>query len=94
MSSTETLFILGSRANKALGLGGPGRARLYTKHPELFKYSVKDREDKEWLGKQHGLVPAGSSVGGKACYVMVLNDVLELAAAEEVSRIHPNYESA
>ena len=39
-------------------------------------------------------MPAGSSVGGKACYVMVLNDVLELAAAEEVSRIHPNYESA
>jgi hypothetical protein len=54
---------------------------------------VKDREDKEWLGKQHGLVPAGSSVGGKACYVMVLNDVLELAAAEEYAS-HPRRKPA
>jgi deoxynucleotidyltransferase terminal-interacting protein 1 len=32
----ETLFILGSRANKALGFGQT-RGRLYIKHPELFK---------------------------------------------------------
>ena len=32
----ETLFILGSRANKALGYGQT-RGRLYIKHPELFK---------------------------------------------------------
>merc|ERR1712223_908287 len=88
LNASETLFILGSRANKALGLGGPGRARLYTKHPDLFKYSIKDREDKEWLGKQSGLVPIGSSVGGKACYVMVLQDILELAATDEYSS-HP-----
>ena len=88
LKSDETLFVLGSRANKALGLGGPGRARLYTKHPDLFKYSIKDREDKEWLGKQSGLVPAGSSVGGKACYVMVLQDILELAATDEYAS-HP-----
>ena len=88
LKSKETLFVLGSRANKALGLGGPGRARLYTKHPDLFKYSIKDREDKEWLGKQSGLVPIGSSVGGKACYVMVLQDILELAATDEYSS-HP-----
>ena len=88
LKADETLFVLGSRANKALGLGGPGRARLYTKHPDLFKYSVKDREDKEWLGKQSGLVPVGSSVGGKACYVMVLQDILELAATDEYAS-HP-----
>lgn len=35
--TTETLFILGSRANKALGFGQT-RGRLYMKHPELFKY--------------------------------------------------------
>ena len=33
----DTLFILGSRANKALGYGQT-RGRLYIKHPELFKY--------------------------------------------------------
>ena len=32
----ETLFILGSKANKALGYGQT-RGRLYIKHPELFK---------------------------------------------------------
>jgi len=83
LNASETQFILGSRANKALGLGGPGRARLYTKHPDLFKYSIKDREDKEWLAKQSGLIAPGSSVGGKACYVMVLQDILELASTDE-----------
>jgi len=88
LNASETLFILGSRANKALGLGGPGRARLYTKHPDLFKYSIKDREDKEWLAKQSGLIAPGSSVGGKACYVMVLQDILELASTDEYAS-HP-----
>ena len=32
----DTLFILGSRANKGLGFGQT-RGRLYIKHPELFK---------------------------------------------------------
>ena len=36
--NADTLFILGSKANKALGLGQT-RGRLYMKHPELFKYS-------------------------------------------------------
>ncbi|XP_026545391.1 deoxynucleotidyltransferase terminal-interacting protein 1 [Notechis scutatus] len=37
---TETTsFVLGSRANKALGMGGT-RGRLYIKHPHLFKVSV------------------------------------------------------
>ncbi|NXQ80333.1 TDIF1 protein, partial [Nyctibius grandis] len=31
-----TTFVLGSRANKALGMGGT-RGRLYIKHPHLFK---------------------------------------------------------
>ena len=88
LNPAETLFVLGSRANKALGLGGPGRARLYTKHPDLFKYSIKDREDKEWLAKQSGLIAPGSSVGGKACYVMVLQDILELASTDEYAS-HP-----
>ncbi|KAE8575541.1 hypothetical protein XENTR_v10003871 [Xenopus tropicalis] len=32
----RTTFVLGSRANKALGMGGT-RGRIYIKHPELFK---------------------------------------------------------
>ena len=88
LKAEETLFVLGSRANKALGLGGPGRARLYTKHPDLFKYSIKDRDEKEWLARQSGLFPAGSSVGGKSCYVMVLQDILELASTDEYAS-HP-----
>ena len=63
--TSETLFVLGSKANKALGLGQT-RGRLYMKHPELFKYSG-DAEDKEWLTKNQVM----STTGGKA-YLMVL----------------------
>jgi deoxynucleotidyltransferase terminal-interacting protein 1 len=58
---TETLFILGSRANKALGFGQT-RGRLYIKHPELFKYSG-DQTDKEWLAKASLM----ATTGGKVC---------------------------
>jgi deoxynucleotidyltransferase terminal-interacting protein 1 len=50
---------------------------LYTKHPELFKYSG-DQEDKEWLAR-HNLMPP---TGGKA-YLMVLEDIQELADTDE-----------
>ena len=71
--TAETTFILGSRANKALGLGQT-RGRLYMKHPELFKYSG-DTEDKEWLTKNHVM----STTGGKA-YLMVLQVLLLIQA--------------
>ncbi|XP_070600424.1 deoxynucleotidyltransferase terminal-interacting protein 1 isoform X2 [Erythrolamprus reginae] len=42
---TETTnFVLGSRANKALGMGGT-RGRLYIKHPHLFKAYLLLEED-------------------------------------------------
>jgi len=78
---TDTLFILGSRANKALGFGQT-RGRLYIKHPELFKYSG-DQTDKEWLAKASLM----ATTGGKA-YLMVLDDILELAESPEYSS-HP-----
>jgi deoxynucleotidyltransferase terminal-interacting protein 1 len=56
---------------------GQTRGRLYTKHPELFKYSG-DQEDKEWLAR-HNLMPP---TGGKA-YLMVLEDIQELADTDE-----------
>jgi len=77
----DTLFILGSRANKALGFGQT-RGRLYIKHPELFKYSG-DQTDKEWLAKANLM----ATTGGKA-YLMVLKDILDLAESPEYSS-HP-----
>ena len=77
----NTLFILGSRANKALGFGQT-RGRLYIKHPELFKYSG-DQMDKEWLAKANLM----ATTGGKA-YLMVLSDILQLAQSPEYSS-HP-----
>jgi deoxynucleotidyltransferase terminal-interacting protein 1 len=79
--TTDTLFILGSKANKALGFGQT-RGRLYMKHPELFKYSG-DQEDKEWLAKNQLM----STTGGKA-YLMVLEDILELANSPDYAS-HP-----
>lgn len=64
------------RANKVLGFGQT-RGRLYTKHPELLKYSG-DTEDKEWLSR-HNLMPP---TGGIA-YLLILEDVKELAESEE-----------
>lgn len=79
--SGDTLFILGSRANKALGFGQT-RGRLYIKHPELFKYSG-DQTDKEWLAKANLM----ATTGGKA-YLMVLQDILDLVESPEYSA-HP-----
>lgn len=79
--SANTLFILGSRANKALGFGQT-RGRLYIKHPELFKYSG-DQADKEWLAKANLM----ATTGGKA-YLMVLQDILDLVESPEYSS-HP-----
>lgn len=78
----STLFIMGARANKVLGFGQT-RGRLYTKHPELLKYSG-DTEDKEWLSR-HNLMPP---TGGIA-YLLLLEDVKELAESEEY-RHNPN----
>ncbi|CAE1324637.1 DNTTIP1 [Acanthosepion pharaonis] len=78
----ETLFVMGARANKALGFGAT-RGRLYIKHPELFKYSG-DQDDKQWLFDHHHM-PA---IGGKA-YILLYNDIQSLANTEEY-RDNPN----
>ncbi|XP_046396928.1 uncharacterized protein LOC124163859 isoform X2 [Ischnura elegans] len=79
---SQTLFVMGARANKALGFGQM-RGRLYIKHPELFKYSG-DQEDKEWLTRNHLMPPTG----GKA-YLMIVEDIRQLAETEEY-RNNPN----
>ncbi|XP_072163416.1 deoxynucleotidyltransferase terminal-interacting protein 1-like [Diadema setosum] len=73
---SDTKFVMGAKANKALGLGAT-RGRLYIKHPELFKYAG-DQDDKQWLYDGH-LMPA---TGGKA-YILLLDDVLDLAETDE-----------
>ncbi|CAH8476993.1 unnamed protein product [Heterobilharzia americana] len=42
-----TQFALGSSANTWLGMG-TARGRIYSKHPELFRYAC-DNDDKAWL---------------------------------------------
>ncbi|XP_032897548.1 deoxynucleotidyltransferase terminal-interacting protein 1 [Amblyraja radiata] len=75
--NSSTTFALGSRANKALGMGGT-RGRIYIKHPELFKYSA-DSQDKHWLGEKHHM-PA---TGGKMAYLLIEDDIRELAANDD-----------
>uniref|UniRef100_A0A4X1U096 Deoxynucleotidyltransferase terminal-interacting protein 1 n=1 Tax=Sus scrofa TaxID=9823 RepID=A0A4X1U096_PIG len=55
-----TTFVLGSRANKALGMGGT-RGRIYIKHPHLFKYAA-DPQDKHWLAEQHHMRATGGKM--------------------------------
>ncbi|XP_075218145.1 deoxynucleotidyltransferase terminal-interacting protein 1 [Lycorma delicatula] len=82
--SKDTLFILGQRATKVLGLGHM-RGRLFLKHPELFKYSG-DQEDWDWLSNQKvNIIPF--SQGNP--YIMLFEDIKELAQSEEY-RCSPN----
>jgi deoxynucleotidyltransferase terminal-interacting protein 1 len=67
----DTKFVLGSRANKALGFGMT-RGRLYTKHADLFRY-IGDMEDKQWLS-EHKLMPTS---GGRA-YLLIMQDIDDL----------------
>lgn len=73
--TTDTKFVLGSKANKALGFGAL-RGRLYTKHPNLFRY-IGDGEDKVWLSER-GLMPPA---GGRA-YLLVKEDIEELLQSQ------------
>lgn len=72
-----TNFVLGSRANKALGMGGT-RGRIYLKHPELFKYTV-DPQDKQWLTEKQHM----RATGGKMVYLLLEEDILDLSATDE-----------
>lgn len=74
--TADTRFVLGSKANKALGFGAT-RGRLYTKHADLFRY-IGDQEDKQWLHDNHLMPPAG----GRA-YLLIREDILDLIESEE-----------
>ncbi|XP_074867557.1 deoxynucleotidyltransferase terminal-interacting protein 1 isoform X4 [Carettochelys insculpta] len=73
----STTFVLGSRANKALGMGGT-RGRLYIKHPHLFKYAA-DPQDKHWLAEQQHM----RATGGKMAYLLIEEDIRDLAASDD-----------
>ncbi|XP_028591512.2 deoxynucleotidyltransferase terminal-interacting protein 1 isoform X2 [Podarcis muralis] len=72
-----TTFVLGSRANKALGMGGT-RGRLYIKHPHLFKYAA-DAQDKHWLAEQQHM----RATGGKMAYLLLEEDIQDLALSDD-----------
>ncbi|XP_028905185.1 deoxynucleotidyltransferase terminal-interacting protein 1 isoform X1 [Ornithorhynchus anatinus] len=74
---STTTFVLGSHANKALGMGGT-RGRIYIKHPHLFKYAA-DPQDKHWLAEQHHM----RATGGKLAYLLIEEDIRDLAASDE-----------
>merc|ERR1719427_1967553 len=74
--TTETKFVMGTKANKALGLGAT-RGRIYMKHPELFKYSG-DHEDKKWMVKNNCM----QATGGKNTFIMIADDVVTLYQKE------------
>ncbi|KAK2496674.1 hypothetical protein MC885_002949 [Smutsia gigantea] len=73
----STTFVLGSRANKALGMGGT-RGRIYIKHPYLFKYAA-DPQDKHWLAEQHHM----RATGGKMAYLLIEEDIRDLALSDD-----------
>ncbi|XP_077386237.1 deoxynucleotidyltransferase terminal-interacting protein 1-like [Festucalex cinctus] len=73
----STTFVLGSRANKALGMGGT-RGRIYIKHADLFKYAA-DTKDKQWLAERHHM----RATGGKMAYLLIEEDVQDLAHGDD-----------
>ncbi|KAK2861571.1 hypothetical protein Q5P01_001104 [Channa striata] len=70
-------FVLGSRANKALGMGGT-RGRIYIKHADLFKYAA-DAKDKQWLAERHHM----RATGGKMAYLLIEEDIQDLSRSDE-----------
>lgn len=73
----KSTFVLGSRANKALGMGGT-RGRIYIKHADLFKYAA-DAQDKHWLAEKQHM----KATGGKMAYLLIEEDVQDLAISED-----------
>ena len=59
---------------------------VYTQHFLFFHRYSGDQEDKEWLAKNQLM----STTGGKA-YLMVLEDILELAHSADMSS-HPRHQ--
>ncbi|KAL0977897.1 hypothetical protein UPYG_G00162930 [Umbra pygmaea] len=70
-------FVLGSRANKALGMGGT-RGRIYIKHADLFKYAA-DAQDKHWLAERQHM----RATGGKMAYLLIEEDVQDLSQSDD-----------
>lgn len=70
-------FVLGSRANKALGMGGT-RGRIYIKHADLFKYAA-DAQDKHWLAERQHM----RATGGKMAYLLIEEDVQDLSRSDD-----------
>uniref|UniRef100_A0A6Q2ZF70 Deoxynucleotidyltransferase terminal-interacting protein 1 n=1 Tax=Esox lucius TaxID=8010 RepID=A0A6Q2ZF70_ESOLU len=76
LNETST-FVLGSRANKALGMGGT-RGRIYIKHADLFKYAA-DAQDKHWLAERQHM----RATGGKMAYLLIEEDVQDLSLSDD-----------
>ena len=73
--NTDTLFVLGSRANVALGYVNM-RGKMYNRHRDLFRY-IGDSDDKQWLTERGFMPPSG----GRA-YLIVKKDVEDLLESD------------
>uniref|UniRef100_A0A915KPA0 DNTTIP1 dimerisation domain-containing protein n=1 Tax=Romanomermis culicivorax TaxID=13658 RepID=A0A915KPA0_ROMCU len=73
----NTLFVLGSKANVALGLAAQ-RGRIYVKHPDLFKYAI-DAEDNQSFYENNQKVLRF----GRRAFFVILDDILELLESPE-----------
>lgn len=73
--TTDTLFVLGSRANVALGYVNM-RGKMYNRHRDLFRY-IGDSDDKQWLTERGFMPPSG----GRA-YLIVKKDVEDLLESD------------
>lgn len=73
----SSTFVLGSRANKALGMGGT-RGRIYIKHADLFKYAA-DAQDKQWLSERQHM----RATGGKMAYLLIEDDIQDLSRSDD-----------
>ncbi|XP_023580182.1 deoxynucleotidyltransferase terminal-interacting protein 1 isoform X2 [Trichechus manatus latirostris] len=71
----STTFVLGSRANKALGMGGT-RGRIYIKHPHLFKHLCAAMIAPTFLA---------CLLCAKHCFKLHLHYVLELSLSMQLT---------
>lgn len=73
----RTLFVLGSKANVALGLAAQ-RGRIYVKHPDLFRYAIDAEDNQSFYENNQKVVRFG-----RRAFFVLLEDILELLESPE-----------
>lgn len=82
--TSDTLFILDYKANRALGFIENHRDRLTNQHPELVRY-LTDNQDKDWL-IQHKILPP--TYKHFRVLLLVLGEVCKIAQSDSYRGRH------